>query len=391
MSRVQLSFFFFLGLIPVACCAVPSAAQKSDADTGMEVGQLQKAKVELNDIFKLRWKDDQLQIDEDHWIAAAGKSTTRDPYARIMERGNYPKSAKYISQLFCNVATKLGARNRGMSSSGTNQMTRTMASGELNATLTVGTERCSIEFTELNKPGRTLSLRSYKDGRMTIMILGGKEMLVIDQTADGAIRIMMDAGKGPRALFGKSFRELARSQGDLLSTELGQMMDHFGIAKPMLPYDEAVKRSVRARLELLHGMDAEKTFKELVDQFRSSEFSAREQASIKIDEKYDLYLSLISRELKRDDLQPEARLRLSRIVKQNSKANQISDVVRGFELLDSPEYLIAIGLDEKQADDKNLKTFVSARLKQITEQDFGQDLSAWKKWCDDREKASVKR
>ena len=202
---------------------------------------------------------------------------------------------------------------------------------------------------------------------------------------------MFDAGNGPRALSGNSFRELVRRDGELLSNELGQIMTHFGITKPMLPHDEIVKKSVRARLELLHGMDASKSFNQLVDQFASQDFEVREQASRMINQKYDLYLSLISQKLKEPSVTPEVKIRLNRIVKQNARANQISDVIRGFELLDSAEYLIQLAEESVASKtDPDLPVFVASRLKELTGQDFGNDLAGWKKWVNANRKVVEK-
>ena len=375
---------WFAACVAILFCQLSLMAQKrtnqdNSQSSKIELGDspISKARDQLKDIFRLRWQDDQLQIDREHWNTVAKQSKIRDPYSTYFRRTNFPADAKHISTLFHAISIKFGNRGTSLSSGG-KSFTRTSRSTTLESRLTVNENFVTVEFQEIDKPRRSLSLRLNRDGHFRIMLLSQKEMLILEQAKSGSVRLVCDIGNGPRVFSGKSFREFARNDETPLSTELGILMEHFGIVKPILPMDQSVKKAVWAKLVLLSDNSVQAQFDKLVKQLDAPQFQVRQAAMNKINDKYDLFLLSIAAELKKESITPESKSRLSRIIKTNSRSNQIADVIRGFELLDSPEYLIRLGKSKPKNQEYK---YLIDRLKKITSHDAGDRIEDWEKWA----------
>ncbi len=376
MKILKYLLLMILGWVLV--CQNPAAlSQTNSGEVKLKDTPISKVRAELKNIFKLRWQDDQLKIDKVHWKTIAEKNRIRDPYASYFRRSRFPEDAKFISSLFHAVTSKLGSRGTSISSSGT-AFTRTARSGDLNSTLSADTDFVELKFQEKSKSNQVLSLRISKDGQFRIMLLGGDEMLILEQMKKGKVRIVCDIGNGPRVYVGKSFRDFAKNDTTEMSTELGILMNHIGISKPILPMDQVVKKAVWAKLELLSNSDVQDQFDVLAKQLDAPRFSVRQTASLKINNKYDLFIVAISNELKKQSISPERKSRLRDIIRANSQSNQIADVIRGFELLDSPDYLIRLGQSDPQK--KEMKILLD-RLRKITKHDAGDQIADWAKWA----------
>ena len=347
----------------------------------LEESPLSKQSEHLKDIFKLQWKDEQLEIDKEHWKTVAKKSRIRDPYSSYFRRSRFPADAQHVSTLFHAVTSKLRNRGTSISSSG-GAFTRVARSTELESKLSVDENNVVLEFQEQSDTNRMLSLRLTKDGKFRIMLLGDDELLILDQMKKGRVRIVCDIGNGPRVYTGKSFREFAKTDTTVMSTELGLVMEHFGIAKPILPMDQAVKKAVWAKLELLGNENIQQQFDALVKQLNSGEFTVRQTATDAINQKYELFVVAIGAEMKKPDISPECKSRLTTIIRLNARSNQIADVIRGFELLDSADYLIRLGQSNPEKPEMKL---LIKQLRKITNHDAGDRIDDWVKWASKKE------
>jgi hypothetical protein len=300
-----------------------------------------------------------------------------------------PKEYESLATLFQGVTAKLGQRGMSGGSSG-NSAHQTFSSGSAQGGLYLSRNDVRIQITEQEKPGRSFSFRTTKDGAFSFVISGGLSFLVIDQVKDGRVRVVFEGSQGTKVLSGKSFRDIVMNNGKLLAEELQPIVEHYGIQLPMLPHELTIKKSVMSRLLSLDGLDVEK-FERLCEQLGDKEFDTREKSTRELSENYDYFLPLINIKLGEEGVPVEVRMRLKRIIKSNSQSNQIAEVIRSFELLDSPQYLLSLIEDKKVgANDKQAANeVVFKRLRKVTKKEFGNNVADWQKWLDEQAKQRV--
>jgi len=317
-----------------------------------------------------------------------------------------PSETADLAKLFGEIGTRWGQRSMSGGSSG-NVWHRSFTSASGSGEIRIRPGLIKLELTEASKPSRCLSYRDSLDGNFSITVFGGKTLLIIDQQSDGKIRVVFDVGNGVKAMTENSFRDFAVAHSQELATELLPLLQHFGIVPPLMPQDSIVVNAVHAQLKILEGIDEAK-FDELCSKLNSKQFSDRESATTEINNNYELYLSLITAKLNTKDAAPEVRSRLMSVIAANSKSNEIADLIRSFQLTESPSYLLTLlkkaarspaenpVVKETEKSEKSnpglsnieIKRLVIRRLQKLTGQKFGEDIQRWEAWLD-RQKEEV--
>lgn len=118
-------------------------------------------------------------------------------------------------------------------------------------------------------------------------------------------------------------------------------------------------------------------------------FKEREAATQRLKSEMKQWESLVAWALSQETVSTEMKSRLLAAIKDETSesAKQISELISS-KLMDNPAKLVDL-LTHPSASDEKVLLSITDRLKQLTENDFGKDVAAWRKWADENLQVKV--
>lgn len=262
-------------------------------------------------------------------------------------------------------------RSRGRSSSGTN-MTWRNGNSHVSINDIEGTQL--IQINELEGSFANLNIRD--DGKsMNIAFSNETSTWQVRQTKGGKIVASIICGDEAMVLSGTDWNNLLEANpgtGRLLT----ELMTHIGIELPPTPNDPRVISEALLELRSYYG-GTEDAFAQFLKKLDSDDFAERENAKERLSEQYEDFKAFIDvvLEQKRGSIQQRSVLTsLKKEKAESEKYARYADYLKAEKLLMNPTFLISL-FDHT---DSSTKPMLIRRLKEVTEQEFGEDVDAWK-------------
>ncbi len=282
-----------------------------------------------------------------------------------------------IEKLFARLQAAEGGRGSSMAMGG-DQRQRSFRGERLSAALESGDKRIRLRIEERRGDARrTLELLDDPEGTTRIQITSiDGELILINQSPDGALRIVAVEAAAARVMASPSFKHFYGRYGEWFEQVLVPALETLGVRPPLTPAHEAVIEATLARLRP-DDKQREQQGRELIEALDDDAFTRREEATEALIRGYGEFRDLVMEKLRKDDISAEMRMRLQQVMDAGEEEGATAaDVVTHFDLLDDPAHLVRV-LEKADADDR---PHVVERLKAVTGEDYGEDADAWKDW-----------
>ncbi len=255
-----------------------------------------------------------------------------------------------------------------------------------------GWPNMKLTLREKTGPQRTLTIHDNGKGGIVISLTSDKDhyFLRMRQRPGGAMLVQELNGDFAFAAQGNTFLNLYKSHRKYVEDRLMPILRHVGVTPPPIATDPKVQVTV---LSLLMPIDdkLQEEFEQILKQLEASNFQDREKATSNLREGFKRFKPLLLRAASDERLAPESHNRIDRVLKSANDADgqSVDYLVATLALDRDVKYLIwllEVESAKKPTDAKHLES-LSGRLKQLTEQELGVDVAAWKAW---REKQTKK-
>ena len=345
------------------------------AHPGEQQGAIQGRRHELRALLKLRWKQDRLVVDRDHWDEAfAGQSAediSKEIDALLSDAGVPAPTDRELARMrgaqqgesnLLRLFHELrgGGRNGSYGrSGGPDSVNAHFDDGSLRARIKSEPNVLQFSVEEVASPYRILRVREAS-GVVEIVLLGDDLIHRFRQAADGSVKLTEIYQDEVIKHEADSFAKLYAAESRFVDDRFFALLDHLGIVLPVGRFDPVV---VQQLLEALASNQNEVIAEvdRLVAELDAGRFSIRERAygdlRVRIEEFYP-YLAL-----KQDDrtLSAEVRARIGKLLKTTERNGKVSagSLVTAMQLTRDADYLDQVRdlVDEagRQLIDRQLK------------------------------------
>ncbi|MCK4624196.1 MAG: hypothetical protein KAV00_02720, partial [Phycisphaerae bacterium] len=344
--------------------------------------------------LKLTWKGRSLRLDHKQWEKDF-EGKTKDEVLKILEseirgRGNWGggdwpvREARRMLNMnpaeraFKRLQSAVGSGGSSGSSSGSGRRSMHFEGGDLRGRIDIAGKSVKLMLEEMSFPGRRLEV--LDDGWGTLRIIlsdsSGKLLLVVGQGEKGRISVAHISGDTVFAATGESFKDFYAKHQRYVDERFFPVLKHMGIVVPWGQYNPKVKQTVLAKIIGPMTPDQAARGKMLIEQLNDNSFKKRQEATGILSTQFARYRELIEQAAKKKSNPPETASRLKKIVKENTRQDDIEEFVTGRKLATNVGYLIRL-IGDVPADDRAV---VAGALQRLTKQKFGPDPIAWKKW-----------
>ncbi len=372
-------FFLFLSVLLTRFNALSC---QEESKLGFENGAFQTVTANLNAMFKLRTKKNGLALDRESWKSVPAELSRA--HAGMFDSADVSEDLKKLLGMFFNLRSVGGARGGGFGGGSSGRAGGRIGvnfrfnNSAMSGSIDISDRALTLILTELDGPRRNLMLIDDDEGKLKLILSGDDATVIINQKADGKLHITGIIGEQVAIGSAESFPELVDRYPDFERIGVFDLLRHNGIKMPLLVSDTRVKQRVISRLVAMEQIQPAKTEKLFAD-LDSDDFQVRDAATDTFSKNFETYAELIKEKQQEENLSFEVKSRLAQIIKKNSQQDEVSDLISSANLLGSADYLVS--LIPKQ-DKEQVKQAIIRRLKQITKQDFGEDVIAWQQWIE---------
>lgn len=367
-------------------------ARAEEPKVGFEQGAFQALSAQIKPLLQLKLDGEKLGLDRQSWeepFKGKTQKEMRDELIKQMVQRGLPQkwaerrveqqlNAPGIERLFQTLQQAAGPSGMSSSTSGSNRRV-SFRGGKLSGELEVlNGSSVRVTLSESQAPQRSVEVLDNGAGgcRITISNQDGNMLFALVQGQSGELSIADIRGKIRKATGGKSFLSFYRSEKQYVEKELFPLLEHLNVGLPTTPYSSQVLAAVASRLVKLTREQEDQAYDLIVD-LENDDFETREQATKQLAEQFNLFYPILVETLQEENLSPETRNRLERIVAAHPERQRLEKFILALGLLEDVSYLVEIlpDLDEAQ------RPVVTAQLETLTEQDFGLDVAAWQRWA----------
>lgn len=176
---------------------------------------------------------------------------------------------------------------------------------------------------------------------------------------------------------GSDFESFCKNNPDFVQQSLIPALANYGFASPVTRFNATTRDHVFAILSPADD-EALKSFQEAFKNLESTKYEERQAASKKLNSEFEKWKDVIRYAVGSDQFSLEVRSRLQKLIKDKSSEadRQLVALVAAGDLSNDAEYLVWLLGQAKEA--KQTQNVID-KLKKLTEQDFGNDIAAWKK------------
>lgn len=314
-------------------------------------------------------------MDEERARRLAGRHLERlqeNPFLRT--QSDFQDAVERFTEVACN-------RGRGRSGSGDN-LTANYRGEEMFVNAASDGSMREVSLHERGGLRRNFSVGDDGAGRFEFLLVGSDYLVRINQFVDKPVHIIMISGDNVFQAKVKDFKEFSETYPEE-KTKLFKIMAQVGFDLPLTKENPDVKSFVLKHLSSTQGA-LPNEFEEIIDGLDANSFEEREEFKKILLENIDKYSMLIPIKLSSDETSAEAKRVLesinSKVLKQ-FKEGRIARFVQSEKLCNSPKYILKL---YEQASADQQKAIVS-QLKTLTQQDFGNDLEAWRQYLDTKQ------
>lgn len=248
--------------------------------------------------------------------------------------------------------------------------------GLLRAQCEIAQGRVVVELEELAEPKRVIRMRSdgtdlfiraeHPNGDAIEILQTGRRFIVVSILPEGVTA----------ADFGSLARWWAARPEE--ASRVGPCLAQLGFRLPPWPNDLEVRVEVLHRLAPLAGDELEAA-RALIASLEDDDFEVREEATAEITERYRRLRTLVADALADPELGLESRGRLEQVVAAQPPEPAAARVIEAYGLTSDADYLIELLGDVPVAE---TRARVTARLRELTGVDGGDDPAAWRRLWD---------
>ena len=278
-----------------------------------------------------------------------------------------------VEKAFFAIPSQFGGMSRGSSGSGERRRL-SFSTSDLSGIAMLANDDVRFAFEENGSSERSFELRDTGDGKVQFTFAYDQFFLRFLQTQKGATQLIWVNKDQVKVYTGDTFADFIQKNPAPTKQLLFPLLDRLGVKMPLDKMDPRLLSAVIARLERMHANEDEKV-KQLVKDLDSDSFKTRKTASEELANGYQQWSDQIAKYASDSSLSPEGRTRLKEIIGSNDKS-EIEQFMDDQNLLESTPYLVKL---LEVADDKQ-KALVAEQLKQVTGEEFGEDLEAWTQW-----------
>ena len=293
-----------------------------------------------------------------------------------------------------------GANGGSSSSSGGNNWSTTIRGSQLSIaagfgqrygspfdhpTLVNGKDTFYMELRQLDGDRPQVTVSAKEDSTFEIILEDrqGIHTFEFTQTASGQVRCVELSPSIQFACSAENFDELAARHPTYVAQRLGPLFQYVGVGAPPSRYSPSVMKYVLARLRPADP-DRQQKFKEMVAGMDAQTYEKRQEATESLETSFDAWKDEIKAAISDPQFSAEVRSRLKKIY--DSQVSTSEKVFRELasknKLEQNTDYLIWL-LDKLPLEDEAGRADrdrVCARLAELTNQTFGQDIAQWKAW-----------
>jgi hypothetical protein len=361
-------------------------------------GALQKHSEGLSALIGIGWRGKGLCLDPAHWgrsLEGKSKEEIIEEFTESLVKGGVPKEiAKRVAMRrardvasvwelpFERLKMNVGAASAGSGSRAGRRYSR-FTGHELDVTFEEYESSYRILAHERQTPGRMIDVVSdQKDAfRLSLLRTDASLAIVIDQTADRCV-VRQIRDEKVILLKAESFRALYNEHHAYIDGVLVPVLEELGVSMPAMPLSTRIRAAVLSRLrgEVEEGERA--AVEKLIRQLDSQTYAERMGATQKLTVNYGRYAEQIAEIMdeidagRGPDLSAEALVRLRKIVDDNMQSDRTARAVKELDLLNDVAYLVEL-LAVSQGDDRAV---VAGRLTELTDQQLGDNVDAWRRW-----------
>ena len=371
------------------------------SDSAFSEGPLQDAASAMNELVRLKIVDQRLQLRRD-WGDKTVNASEQDlidvEFEKLKKRGfddanaaqlakriiRTTKSRSPLSKVFFALA---GGRSSSMhQGSGVGKKTMSFRSASLNANAELRSLNNDIDLhiVEIREPKREFKLRQMGDGAFGFVYSGNDFSIRLEQKTNGQIELTRTIEEKTKRFQADNFVALRKQHLNLVDDWLLPVMQHVGVAIPMLADNQEIVEAVLARLA--NSSMRRDEFERLVKRLDSESYDIRVLASEQIKANRSQWKDLIEEKLQSRPLTLEIRARLQAVMASGQNESQIDQIIRDQNLLNSPDYLIGL----LNVADSNQTELIISRLQQITGSRFERP-NQWNDWLKKKTDSAVKQ
>jgi hypothetical protein len=351
----------------------------------IEKGPLNQIADSIGDIIRLQWDGDHIELNRD-WPEIDEKERMEMLVQSFVDRGMDQKTAEQfagrqrggfgndhpLDSQFELLANSIGASTSG--GGGNEQREYRFNNRRISGNYRRNKETVELEFREVRDTGQRFMFCD-RDGK-SLSLLFLSEGIIIDfrQTETGQIRLGI-IEEEPHLYVADNYRSLVNGQPEVATLVLRPLFSHIGIVPPHTEDSPEILRAMMTQLVAMADSDGGVVNKliETLDSTRDSK--ARKDAVRQLTDGFEHWQSSITRFSKEETLSDESKKTLKQILANENRQGP-RQFVNENGLMAKPAIFIGM-LNERGGEEKKL---VLAHLKSLTQQDFGDDIQAWKEW-----------
>jgi hypothetical protein len=354
-----------MGNVAVQVNAVGGAAPVAAGDSN--AGAMSEAREDLAAVLKLVAPDGKIALDREAWkekeenkgddpkVGGGGMVAGGGAVVMIARMPGQSDLAKLLTKVF----SRSGSR-RGSMSMGGGREQGSFGGGALEGSYTSQENSLELTITERQAPGRMLRFRNGEDG-LSIQLLDGAsdQVILLNQTADGAIRLLHVRGEEVVRAKAANYHALCRDRREYVDKTLRAALEGVGVPLPMSAWSEPVRSAV---LEILKAPKPA-AVAELIAKLDAEKAADREAATKALSAAYLACHKELKAALDSNTASAEVKSRIQEIFRQNQSKLEPAALVDALHLLQDAELLTDMLKNAKSDEDKKVLTEALAKLR----------------------------
>ncbi|MEZ6118838.1 MAG: hypothetical protein R3C28_20035 [Pirellulaceae bacterium] len=367
--------------------------------TDLHPGRLDNVRKEVAQLVKLKWDNERLALNRQHWSAegfdaeAIQKAAARlleekgitvsqpdedDPF--FHERNMGQRNSRLVTLMDrlrerCEALENGQSSSRGYSGGGDTHNVH-FETAHLACKVISSPTDVTFEISDRQLPMAQMRLDLQADNVLRIVYIDRDIVFSLRQDTDGSVVYSEVSPAETIRHAAPSMTALYSQSPDLVEQRVFGLLGQVGVGLPLTRFNQQVVARVVELLER-QSEDTQAKVKQLLQQLDDDDYLVRQAASDRLAQVFDIWNEAIMDAVENPDLTIEAKKQISDLAdKYEVKLSEMDHLIHGMKLLDSPDYLFALTqhLPESQ------HSLLFDRLRQCTRQDLGNDSQAWQAW-----------
>ena len=244
----------------------------------------------------------------------------------------------------------------------------------------VNKRKLIVDLKEVIDKQRKLYMSTNLDGEINISLNGGQSafLLRFRQEKSGNVVVQSVSDENVFSGFAENFEQFCVNYPDFVQKQLFPSLGEFGILEPLTRYSKATQDTVIKILSLKDDPRFQK-FRDTITELDAAEYKVREAATKRLKDSYKEWSDLMQVAVGDNSFSFESRSRIKSILKEKTSKDdhRVLTMVIKSKLAEKPDYLVWLLSRTPEAK----RSRVVMQLEKLTDERFGEDISAWNKWA----------